>query len=530
MTTVFDLPPEVVERIIVLLPPHDFVNLSLTNRFFHTIISSSVLIQYVLSLRLADLVDNPENTSLSIAERYQFAKRREESWFNLTPTHRRTVHCPFDSSGLYDLVHGVYVLGDVTRKRLHHIRLPSASSPDPTWRTFDPKDNRFMVDFGLNIDEWDLIAVVTSTKDSGSRDWHLLELSLWQFSTSKPHPLASVCNFRLHLFQPSAPGLSIEIVGDFLILVTSYSLRASTPGDTKDDHVYVYQWKSGKLKLHQQVEQGTYSGLISLSEEAFLLPNLKTNAFEVWRIGVQDNAPTELIAKFGLPDLSQGWSIRYISCRSDPNPAGRNSKPGPEAAPFAPSPDDAIILFEVHVASIQEMHMFSLFVHRSSMLRLSEVVQQSNDPIPFLDWGTPVTHILTIPRISRWITISAGQRFAMLFPIPAVNNVDASVPLLLFDFNPHTIRRVNRELARDPKYNERGTMPTMMSVLNEVESPPDSPYFEKPVTCSLSVAWVMSRELFDFGEGIVMDDSRVLGLQAISGDRAVKRIEILHFD
>jgi hypothetical protein len=75
-------------------------------------------------------------------------------------------------------------------------------------------------------------------------EWSLLEVSLWQFSESKPHPQAQVHTLELHEFKSAPPGASIEIVGDNLVIVASYALRR-TPAK---DHVYFFDWKTGKLK------------------------------------------------------------------------------------------------------------------------------------------------------------------------------------------------------------------------------------------------------------------------------------------
>lgn len=161
MKTIFDLPTELIERILILLPPLDLLSVNLTSRFFRNVVSSSILIQYVISLKLADVEDNPRSHH-SVLERRDLLKKREEAWFNLTPTAKRTVDCNFVSSGLYDLVSGIYVLGDTSRTSLHYIHLPQSSSLNPEWQIFDANDGRWIVDFGLGIEEHDLIATVTS--------------------------------------------------------------------------------------------------------------------------------------------------------------------------------------------------------------------------------------------------------------------------------------------------------------------------------------------------------------------------------
>lgn len=155
-----DLPSEVIECILIHVHPRDLPACCLVNHFLHEVATNSIFIQYIIALYTASAVGNP-NSSLSIVERRERLKVREESWYNLAPTSRHTIKCSgFSTGGLYDLSNGIYVLGDVSRTLLHYVYLSDTSSV-AKWHRFDPKDSRRIVDFGLSINEHDLIAVIT---------------------------------------------------------------------------------------------------------------------------------------------------------------------------------------------------------------------------------------------------------------------------------------------------------------------------------------------------------------------------------
>jgi hypothetical protein len=163
--SLFDLPAELIERILTFLPSIDLVSSALTCSLLYTVVKNSVVIKYLLAAAHAAIQDN--GTPLSCLERHQLLQTREDAWYNLKPTARRTIREDFPSGGLYDLANGIYVLGDETRTFLRYLRLPSADEETPEWQRFDGS-GRTMVDFGMSVDEHDLIAVVTLSVIHGS--------------------------------------------------------------------------------------------------------------------------------------------------------------------------------------------------------------------------------------------------------------------------------------------------------------------------------------------------------------------------
>lgn len=147
--------------------------------------------------------------------------------------------------------------------------------------------------------------------------------------------------------------------------------------------------------------------------------------------------------------------------------------------------------------------MFTMFIHRSSLLKLFPC---NSLTLHWDDWGPPITHLVTFPRIARWITVSCGQRFAMLLPLP--HNLDQDVtPIVLLDFNPQVIRRVARELRNRPSSSRR------MSVLQNLDTAKGREFLLEHVEHHLPAAWFMTVEQFDFNGGLLMDEGVLLGLK-----------------
>ena len=108
------------------------------------------------------------------------------------------------------------------------------------------------------------------------------------------------------------------------------------------------------------------------------MPNGQTNALEIWDILSTSRSPRpDCILQ--LPELAEGNSLGYITCRGEPNPIGSGSKRQSDS-PFYQSSDDAIILFHIYVqlgdpTAHQLLHggdwvfqySYKLFVHRKAL-------------------------------------------------------------------------------------------------------------------------------------------------------------------
>ncbi|KAJ7598807.1 hypothetical protein C8J56DRAFT_174412 [Mycena floridula] len=516
-----DLPYELLERIFLLVNATDIPNISLVNWTIHGIITRSISIQVLVEHHLAGTQDNVQHP-LTPKERLDLLQRRQEAWFTMTPEFSTKIPCNFFSGNLYDLTDNTYVLGDLSRRKLHWIRLPDSPGHIPSWNTFDPEDQVGpMVDFGLAISEHDLIALVTTSPTKGQAGYEDLELSLWQFSKSIPHPAAKQPRILLDKVQAN-PGIAIEIVGDHLIVTTTYSLRFFGPNVVQKDRLFIYDWRTGDLKMTSVADEPTYTGIIFLSEHIFMLPNIVSGSLELW-----DTSGAKK-SIFRLPKLARDWRIINISCRCDPNPVGHQSQVS-SSLPFQRAPSQSIIILEVLVENSEgARRRFTMFIHRSSLLALSLKeffpTKHGKEGIPYMLWGPPITHILAINRPSRWITVTSGQLFVAPEMLEQVGN---TAPLLVYDFNPHTINRVRRQLKQCPEFNFDTTKSTMIGVL-EAEEPAKEKFLKGKVPNNLPAACFMTRGRFNYGAGVLVDESRIIILKPGFG-REIKEVEVMYF-
>lgn len=170
MTSKFlELPSELSIHILSKLPAIDlFFSVQLTNRYLRTLISDSSLLQYQIALFFAGAEDNPDS-SLVPVERKRALQCREKAWGEFAVGKKTTVSIKHQSSGLYDFTAGIYILGEhggpdveypTTALRWLDMRQQELGVSSNDWTRICVDRN--IVDFGMGVEEHDLIAIVTS--------------------------------------------------------------------------------------------------------------------------------------------------------------------------------------------------------------------------------------------------------------------------------------------------------------------------------------------------------------------------------
>ncbi|KAF8889542.1 hypothetical protein CPB84DRAFT_1849340 [Gymnopilus junonius] len=456
--TLLTLPPEILLHIFLNLTdnPSSLFALQLTCSFLNTLISGSSELHYQAAL-IATHQDNNAKSSLPVKEKLDRMQESSRRWSILDldedseaegegeeksrgkgketlkdgNKRMRQIKAGHEPSGIYDLTGGVYVLGDFPRKVLHWVKLPGQEEIqdgiDPKWNKIDldvlktradsDRRERTIVDMGLCIYEHDLVAIVTlspqRTPDGAQPTENDIDLVLLQFSTGLPHPALAASQgtsnryIRRVMSSPvgwQPPAVGIEIVGEHLVLVLHYH-SAST-----EDRVYVWEWKTGVLKMSLTAPYQTYSGLIFLTPSLIALPNAKINTLDVFHIPSKPSfTPARPILRLSLPALAGGRTLAGISCRAEPNPVGGTSTPqnssssstaaasssfssgaaafattsAAESAPisltptrpFLPSAEHAICVFSIRMSGIglpllnlHFGHTFTFLVHRSALV------------------------------------------------------------------------------------------------------------------------------------------------------------------
>ncbi|KAF8880289.1 hypothetical protein BD779DRAFT_1675987 [Infundibulicybe gibba] len=511
-----DLPVEILTNALSFLPGHDLETCKLVNRHVRNIIGDSARLRYIIALDDACVEDNPYNNT-SIPDKLQALTRRELSWRKLQPNFSQSITVEHLPSGIYDLTNGVYFLGALDNLSLYYLDLPAQPSQTLTWSRIDVEHK--IVDMGLAIHESDLVAIITSRLDPNppdARKRFRLELNLLSFKTRKPHPLAEKPNIRIGNISRVKPSIFIEVVGDYLALVTTYTFNTSR----LPDRFYLWNWKSGAMLIDHKAGYQTYSGIIFLTADLLLLPNIRDEALEFWRIPSSPHlkTPSNPVYVISLPPLYR-TKIRAISCRGEPNPAGPGSTLN-SGQLFHASALQAIVLFRIHIESIFEEHFTLAFVvHRQSLIDIfnnrASPPSPENAPqhLPWSDWGPPVTRWMDADGTPAWITTTSGQRCVLISAI-------IPSPITILDFNPRNVAKMKDYVRRHPGCG-------MFYSDEEEKLDDDAGIFREPVYSALPYCRYKSEENHSY-DGVFIDEERLLGITTDVSDDIVS-IDIMHF-
>ncbi|KAG5641205.1 hypothetical protein DXG03_005769 [Asterophora parasitica] len=191
-----NLPPEILVRILCHLDLPDLTSAARVNTLIYSYTKSFQLVQYRFATQAALLEDNPHST-LDVSTKLGVLKDREEGWAKMRFDWWRTVKMEHQAS-IVDLTGGFFVLSDATRRALHYLKLPSAKDDLLEWSHIEM--DHMIIDFGLNVYEHDLIAVVTF--------------------------------------------INVEIFGDHLAL----SIASYAEPNRSLDQLYIFDWRMGALK------------------------------------------------------------------------------------------------------------------------------------------------------------------------------------------------------------------------------------------------------------------------------------------
>lgn len=111
-----------------------------------------------------------------------------------------------------------------------------------------------------------------------------------------------------------------------------------------------------------------------MTEDIWLIPNRREGTLELWEFPeeapeppLEDAKPSTLLE---LPKTIGKWAIQQIACRAEPNPIGRASTWESVGKPHMASPEQAIVLFQLHLnCESERLKRFAFMIHRKSLLR-----------------------------------------------------------------------------------------------------------------------------------------------------------------
>ncbi|KAF9531981.1 hypothetical protein CPB83DRAFT_50481 [Crepidotus variabilis] len=410
--TLLSLPIELIHHILTLLDPFDLFACRLTGRFLNELIRESVPLQYDIALTLAKADDNPCSLA-PLSEKLQDLQSSEESWCTLQPKFIVNVPIQHETSGIYDLSGGTYLLGNWDKRALQYMSLPTKKDDAIIWNKVSVPAT--IIDMGFCVFEHDLITVITTTPTGemmAGQPLFAIEMHLLEYSTSRPHPQAKQHRILITNSVYERPAIMCETVGENLVLLLTCT---GIGGREYDDRIVMFDWRNSLLKATLTSINKTYFGFIMLAEDLVLFPNNKTNAFDIFRIPSRPTPdPLQCIFSLSLPALADGNTISHITCRAEPNPIGHASRLDKrhraearaeagmnERDPFAPkrgflsSSDEAICIFQLKLRGeplvipqiginvhFEMGHTFTFFIRRKSFLETVEKYEDSFSVAP----------------------------------------------------------------------------------------------------------------------------------------------------
>ncbi|KAI0047599.1 hypothetical protein FA95DRAFT_1595630 [Auriscalpium vulgare] len=567
-TLLSSLPVEILLKIVLFLGLRDIASCQLSCERLHTVVSGSAHVQYRRLLRKSGLCDDME-AGMSHAERLRTVERREEAWGEITFRSTRDIDVPFQPTGIYDFTGDVLLLGtaagDPQRRTTGYayMRLPSvgedgASSLSWVHNEMQNEPGLRIVDIGMALHEHDMIALVTSREEEAhDNDWAIsvLELRFVQFSTSAPHPKASlpVIPIARKSVLLGHCSVLVEVVGDHLALLVTYPWARGE----MEDMFFLVNWKRGIADCLRVSDWGMYSHFAFLSEDTLVFPNSSARTLEINKIILPppgDPYPPTLrvVCVLALPTMTEHSLITRVDCRGEPGPASSPTPlPAPRQRPFRNTSEDAVILFNYLVQDARRplfgnLRAFSFVVHRRTLLshasraagprgpparergildlkdvHLAEEPRLTAPPeVTTWDaWGPASTRWFEheFPEALRWITTSAGQRCV------AKTHTGPS-PLVVRDFNPHNVGQLTARIGEAagslvlPNGNTTRvvTQPTIVSN-------PD--VFTNDFVSELPYCETTTAENFGY-DGVLMDEERILGLQVREDEIGIHSLEV----
>ncbi|KAF9452108.1 hypothetical protein P691DRAFT_661738 [Macrolepiota fuliginosa MF-IS2] len=510
-----DLPPETVTHILLHLPFTSVVTCKGVNRHLQILISESAELQYHIHLGIYRLVDNP-HCHLPVSERLSQLLARECRWEKLDFDFDRTINIPIPDlwagSRLSGSVFSILYDGGV----LYEMQIPNEADQETVWNKAHPEQ---LVET-ISVYEQDLHVLITAqprtvlTNEAGPRTIHEIRFHISRLSTGEPHPDSQqVISFETRE-EFGMLWAVMECAGDNLVLVLRDD-EGVHPNDAgahgPDDQVYVYEWKTGKLKM-LSAPFGSYHYPLILTSHIFLLPNTRTGELEYWRIPQNLSEPTSGQPFFilSLPRLCLNKFFGHIFCRAEYNPS---IGPCITSKPFYTNPHHAIVIFHVTIQMTDfplDLTSLTFFVHRSSLVgcldKFSAFMSSDERPnsVPYDDWGVHVCRWLEPADFPLHVLPSTfGQRY--------VTSPKWMEPLTLLDFNPLGVKRAlttekHHDLIYEPQFHAQAIIQTLDSLGDPHHC------FEHTVYSSLPYTVRSSHNEYYF-DRLFMDEECILGFQ-----------------
>ena len=168
LTSLLDIPPELISSILLYLSPHAILACRRTCRTLYDLCGESHW-RYLIQMERSAVSDDM-GPGLCYPDRLRILEKREEAWEMLNFRKSIQVDVPFESTGIYDFTGGAFLLGTrlySTSRRptvgYSYVSLPSLSDVQDQKLEWTALNLGLQIlDVGLAVHEHDLIAALTA--------------------------------------------------------------------------------------------------------------------------------------------------------------------------------------------------------------------------------------------------------------------------------------------------------------------------------------------------------------------------------
>ncbi|KAF9482885.1 hypothetical protein BDN70DRAFT_929689 [Pholiota conissans] len=420
------LSPELIEKILNLLPIRDILRCRLLNRYVHSVYHGSFKLRYKASLSNSGFIDN-EFSTLSVADKRIALAASHNAWIHLAPILKYRIDTPFVVDFNVSLSEGMlYVINMNTAvlprddglefcdvAALDLARKSDGNGDDLSGRArwkiskhsrVADGSPRFTcrLELATSLYEHDIYAEAHSSWNEPNATVFMVSICLYRYSDLNGRPRErpkEVKHIWLMNSRTKSPQISLQISGKHVVVLLSSGQIV---------HVFIYDFISDVLLMAFRVPLHTYdqNSIVFLDESTLLFPNSRSGKLDIFRIPERPTfEPVAPFLSLNLPTLSPNISHHSITCTADPIPLSERSYfefGGQQASRHSNSlrstlrPEkgflkDAkaslcIFTFEIELDLPDQSsdddgrpYYFTLVVHRSALLK---VIALYTDPLP----------------------------------------------------------------------------------------------------------------------------------------------------
>ncbi|KAG7441677.1 uncharacterized protein BT62DRAFT_955490 [Guyanagaster necrorhizus] len=490
--SLFSLPPEILTQCMEYLDYWSLLQCTKVCRAFKNVVNGSLALQYKTELAM-DSMEDGESSHLLNAERLERLRELRRAWANLD--WKEFTSIPFSGEcSAYELVAGVFVKMFLGRD-FSSTRLPSSTRPTVHQVVF-PDQDMLVKDFAMDPSQ-DLLAMLVDDASPPSYTTNrILTMHLRSLSTLNDHPEAEVPRINISI----RPGeMWANLVGVCTIQVAQDSLALFIRQPIKESHLYIWNWKTGKLLInhddHGDLPRGVYHfGFVTWN--TYILTTTSSPGY-IYLVQISEELKYRTIVVLQLPEIVDNVHIDAAITHS-----GAITASAIDGELFIASPERRIHTFTVTYAFLdpaREAATYTLFVPNEAFLQyISDYEDRSKNLLCYLlweNWGPRHTRMLPNEGTFNWMRYAYGEK--VVCPAIPGRNV-----LQVLDFNVYPSR------PRPPTTCpfSRGRIITGPTTLDRAH------IFKQKVQTCLPF-YSTSREMAKEYSGFMIDEQRIIALK-----------------